>query len=66
MRENHWKLIINSWKINENQWNLCQKLRENQLFLIINSIKINENDPKIEWNSGENDPICDQNGPHFE
>ena len=32
LRENHWKLIINSFKINENQWNLCQKLRENQLF----------------------------------
>ena len=33
LRENHWKLIINSLKINENQWNLWPKLRENQLFL---------------------------------
>ena len=47
LRENHWKLIINSWKINENQWNLWPFLRENHWKLTIIWPKI---DPKS-WQS---------------
>ena len=40
--ENHWKVIINSLKINGNQWKSSSKLRENNPFLRENQLFSNK------------------------